>query len=158
MADAYKPVLGLDGPVYVGTSGTYVTANTGTRLEYISGPSLTLSYETEDLDMVATGMTKAYLNGKLDVGISFTMKNFQTESGAFPADISKIRAAFISGGALGVLAADSAIGNIAGDFIVTKMDETRENSKVISWTVEMKPTFSGLKLQITSLSNNPSCP
>lgn len=155
MADAYQPVLGLDGPVYVGTAGTYVSNSTGTRLEYISGPSLTLSYETEELDIVATGMTKAYLNGKLDIGISFTMKNFQNASGTFPEDISKIRSAFISGGAIGVLASDFAIGNIAGDFIVNKMDETRENSKVISWTVELKPTFSGLKLQISEPANNP---
>jgi len=28
------------------------------------------------------------------------------------------------------------------------MDETRENGKVISWSVELKPTFSGRALKL----------
>ncbi|MDO4629229.1 MAG: hypothetical protein Q4C70_08615 [Planctomycetia bacterium] len=83
------------------------------------------------------------INGKLDLGITFTVKNFTDENGDSPADIAALRAAFASGSAVPVTVDDSAIGEISGDFIVTKMDETRENGKVVSWATELKPTFSG---------------
>lgn len=144
----YRPKLGIDSPIFLGEEGA--TATDGTQLKYATGPALTLSYETEELDMIATGLVKAYINGKIDTSITFTLKNFQDESGAFPADITAIRAAFASGGALAVYTEDSAIGVIDGDFIVDKMDETRENGKVISWSVELRPTFTGRALTLGS--------
>ena len=141
----YAPKYGIDGEITIGDAGS--TASGGIRLEYISGPSLTITREQEELDMVITGMVKAYLGGKIDIGITFTMKNFQTEEGAYPSDISKVMSAFSSGEAVSVYVSDSSLGNIDGDFIVSKMDETRENGKVISWSVELKPTFVGRKVE-----------
>lgn len=140
----FNPKYGIDGPIYIGTAGE--SASGGQRLEYISGPSMTITREQEEIDMVITGMVKAYLGGKIDIGVTFTMKNFQTDEGAFPADISQIQNAFSSGTAISVSISDSSLGTIDGDFIVSKMDETRENGKVISWSVELKPTFVGRTL------------
>lgn len=142
----YRPKLGIDSPVFFGTEGT--SAKDGTPLKYGTGPAVTLSYETEELDMVATGLVKAYLNGKIDTAITFTLKNFQNESGEYPEDIAIIRAAFATGGGISFYTNDSGIGEIDGDFIVDKMDETRDNGKVISWSVELKPTFSGRALKL----------
>lgn len=146
MGTIYRPKLGIDSPIYFGSEGS--SAANGTQLQYASGPALTLSYETEELDLIVAGMTKAYLNGKIDASITFTLKNFQDDSGSYPADVAAIRAAFASGGALAVFTDDSGIGIIDGDFIVDKMDETRENGKVISWSVELKPTFTGRALTL----------
>ena len=145
MTATYLPKYGINGPISIGSAGGSAT----TQLNYISGPSLTLSREQEEIDMVVTGMVKAYLGGKMDIGISFTMKNFQTDQGAYPDDIAAIRTAFSSGSAIAVSASDSSLGTITGDFIVSKMDETRENGKVISWSVELKPTFAGRVLSWT---------
>ena len=142
----YKHVLGIDGPVYIGTAGTEVTTS-GTKLEYANGPTLTLAYETEELDVVAAGLAKAYVNGKVDVGLTCKFSRFQVDgSGAYPSDIAAVMAAFVSGGALGMLIKDTAMGDIKGDFIVTKMGETRDNGKIIAFDTEFKPTFEGTPL------------
>lgn len=145
MTAIYLPKYGINGPILVGTAG----GSASTQLNYISGPSLTLSREQEEIDLVATGMVKAYFGAKMDIGITFTMKNFQTDQGAYPDDIAAIRSAFSSGSAIAVSASDTALGTITGDFIVSKMDETRENGKVVSWSVELKPTFVGRVLSWT---------
>lgn len=147
MPETYAPKFGIDGSVKVGTAGT--SASSGTALAHISGPSITMSRETEDVDMTVTGMVKAYVAGKADVGVTFTMKNFQTSLGVYPADIAAIMAAFSGNTAISAYITDSALGDIDGDFIVSKMDETRENGKIISWSVELKPTYVGRVLSWT---------
>ena len=41
------------------------------------------------------------------------------------------------------------LGDIDGDFEVSKMDENRENKKAISWSVELVPTWRGRPFTIT---------
>lgn len=139
----YSPVIGLDGPVYYGTAGTDPAETDANRLLYITGPALTITSDMEEADIVAVGLVKAYYEGKMDIGITFDTKKFQTDSGVFPPDIAALKAAKTTRSALAITVKDSAIGDIKGDFLVSKMDENRENGKIISWSVELKPTFIG---------------
>lgn len=144
MANAYTYRLGIDGPVKIGTAGAVATQ----RLLHISGPTLNITSDMEELDIVAVGLIKAYVEGKRDISISFTVKDVRVDN-ASPADISMLRAAYKTRTPISVLAEDSSIGNIDGDFLISKMEETRENGKVISWNTELKPTYVGRMVQFS---------
>ena len=146
MTAIYSPKFGIDGDIKIGTKGS--SAASGTTLQYISGPSISISRDSEEVDMRVTGMVKAYVPGKADITISFTMKNYQNE-GVYPEDIAKIMSAFSANDPISAYITDSALGTIDGDFVVSKMDETRENGKIISWSIELKPTFCGRVLAWT---------
>lgn len=134
----YKAVLGIDLGIYVGEPMTDPTE----RLIHISQPQLELSTETEEMDILATGLYNAYVDGNMELGITFTMRRF-TADGKDPADTKIIRNAFRTRTPISVRAEDTAAGTILWDYKVTKMSENREKSKVVSWSVELKPTYIG---------------
>ena len=138
MANSYSYRLGINGAVKVGSAGSTAT----TRLIHISGPTLNITSDMEEMDIVATGLIKAYVEGKRDISISFTIKDVRVDD-ASPSDIALLRSAYKTRTPISVLAEDSSIGNIEGDFLISKMEETRENGKVVSWNTEMKPTYVG---------------
>lgn len=147
MGTKYRGQLGITAPI---------TVNSQT-LAYASGPTLNFSYETEELDLTIAGIVKAYANGRIELGISFQMKRFKSvDGGALPADVAAILAAFQSGVGIPVAFSDSVIGDVSGDFIVTKCDEDRANGKIIGYSVEMKPTFEGTALSWTAYSGGGS--
>ena len=141
----YRGQLGFTAPITVASQ----------TLAYATGPTLNYSYETEELDLTAAGIVKAYANGKVDISISFEMKRFRTVTettsngetvityGALPPDVQAILDAFKTGTEVAVSVTDSVIGSLSGPFIVDKCDENRANGKIIGYSVELKPTFTG---------------
>lgn len=142
----YKPVLGLEGPIYIGDAMAEPTQ----QMLRITAPQLTATYDTEEMGILATGLIKAYTAGELDVGINFTVRRFKVDN-ADPPEIAMLRAAFMTGSAVSIRVEDTMMGTILGDFIVSEMPEPREKGKVKSWSVKLMNTYVGRKLSFSDI-------
>lgn len=131
-------VLSIDGNITFGE----------TLLEHISAPTISISGDTEELDIIATGAMKAYIRGRNDVTVGFTLKKF-----ANAADVTAVLAAFAAGTPTTVSITDTAMGTISGPMIVSKCDENRAAGKQISYSVELKPTYNGTTFNLSGGSS-----
>ena len=143
----YNPKFGIDGPIKLGPAGA--SASGGTALTSASGPALSLSKEMTVLDIASAGMVEVSYAGAKKISVTFNLTALSTSGGSYPPDVEMILVAFSSGNPLAAYIEDSSLGDIDGDFEVSKMDENRENKKAISWSVELVPTWRGRPFTIT---------
>lgn len=135
MGTSYK--LAITGPLSIGSS----------TLTNIRSLTMSVSVETEELDIIATGQLKAYVAGRKDITIGGTLIAAQTsQSGGTTAnaeDVQAVATAFLAGSNVELTVTDTVMGSISGPFICTKMDANYAAGKIISYTVEFKPTWTG---------------
>lgn len=107
----------------------------GVELKHASGITVSSSMTTEEVDVMAAENNVWYVPNKKEVSISFTIKMFNI-GGTAASEVAPFLAAVASGDPIAVT-----IDGVTGNFICTKCDANREAGKVVSYSVELKPTI-----------------
>lgn len=119
------PVYGWQAPITVG----------GVELKHASGITVASSMTTEEVDVMAAENNVWYVANKKEVTISFTIKMFNV-GGTAAEEVAPFLAAVASGDPIAITIDDA-----TGNYICTKCDANREAGKVVSYSVELKPTI-----------------
>lgn len=108
----------------------------GTPLKNASALNVEVTRTSEEVDVMAAEDKELFVYNKLGYTITFTLKAFNID-GSASTEISTFQDACQNGTTVKMTLDD-----VDGEFICTKCSANREAGKVVSYSVELKPTIS----------------
>lgn len=120
------------GPTYGWQSTLQVG---GVSLKNASNLNVEVTRTTEEVDVMGAEDNEWYVYNKLGYTITFTLKAFNI-GGSAATEIETFQNACQNGTVLAM-----ALDGVSGNFICTKCSANREAGKVVSYSVELKPTI-----------------
>ena len=125
MPTTNTPTFGWNAPITIG----------GVEMKHASGINVSNSVTTEEVDVMAAENNAWDVPNKKETTISFTLKMFNI-GGSASSELAVLTSAMATGTPV-----SATIDGATGNFIVTKCDANREAGKVVSYSVELKPTI-----------------
>ena len=130
-------LLGLNGVLMMGTAGTAAT----TELKNVRDVELKLSWATEDATTRESGDVEVSVKTVKKVELSWKMLNIKSH-----ADVTTVRAAFLSAGAVSIKCLDEESGwGVDGDFLVTEVGTPQPGKGLQEISVTAVPAYSSRK-------------
>ena len=108
----------------------------GVTLKNASALNVEQTRTTEEVDVMAAEDKELFVYNKLGYTITFTLKAFNID-GTASTEIEAFQEACQNGTTLNMTLDD-----VEGEFICTKCSANREAGKVVSYSIELKPTIS----------------
>lgn len=107
----------------------------GVSLKNASNLNVEVTRTTEEVDVMGAEDNEWFVYNKLGYTITFTLKAFNI-GGSAATEIATFQNACQNGTVLAM-----ELDNVSGNFICTKCSANREAGKVVSYSVELKPTI-----------------